>query len=296
MKKHIPFMLLVAGAVACGAAPPAGQEEPATAADAASAQAAKPLRLYVLDCGQIVLEDPEPLAFFSLSEDEVATMEAAVPCFLIQHGQETLMWDLGLSEGLGPEGETEGGITARMSTPLTAQLAELGYAPGDIDYFAMSHMHFDHSGNANLFHEVTWLARKAESDYAFSDEVEGVFGWDPSVYERLRDVDPVYMDGDHDVFGDGTVVIKPASGHTPGHQVLFIDLASYGPVVLSGDLYHFPESRELQRVPLFNHDEAQTLSAMAAVEAFLDDTGAELWIEHDSVHHATLKKAPAYYD
>ena len=86
-----------------------------------------------------------------------------------------------------------------------------------------------------------------------------------------------YVEGDHDVFGDGSVVIKPAPGHTPGHQILFVDLAATGPIVLGGDLYHFPETRELRRVPLFNTDEAQTLAAMDALDVFLAESGVELW-------------------
>ena len=235
---------------------------------------------------------------FSLSNDEVSTMEGAVPCFLVEHAQGTLMWDLGLTEDLYEVGETipDGplaGTTLTVQKTLASQLAELEYTPGDIDYVAMSHMHFDHAGNANLFQDATWLARAAERDYAFGEPAG--LGWDPAVYEGLRSVEPVLIEGHHDVFEDGTVVIRSAPGHTPGHQVLFLDLAETGPIVLSGDLYHFPESRELRRVPLFNYDEEQTLASMDAVEAFLEDSGAELWIEHDSIHNATLKKSPEYY-
>ena len=288
------LVLVVCSLMACGGSPPGAEQEPAAEAPASSET--RQTRLYVLDCGRITFESTEPLSLFSLSADEVSTMEGAVPCYLIEHEQGTLMWDLGLPESLGPEGETAGDLTLRVATPMTTQLAELGYSPGDIDYIAMSHMHFDHAGNANLFPEATWLAREAEREHAFSDEVEGVFGWNPSVYERLRDVDPMYIEGHHDVFGDGTVVMRSAPGHTPGHQVLFVDLAVTGPIVLSGDLYHFPQSRELRRVPAFNHDAEQTLASMDAVEAFLDETGAELWIEHDAIHNATLRKSPEYYE
>ncbi|MDP7339121.1 MAG: hypothetical protein QF786_07405, partial [Vicinamibacterales bacterium] len=106
----------------------------------------------------------------------------------------------------------------------------------------------------------------------------------------------VILGGDHDVFGDGSVVIKSAPGHTPGHQVLFVKLTDPGPVVLSGDLYHFPENRTLKRVPTFNYDEAQTLESMDLVEDFLIDTGAKLWIEHDSAANARLRKSPAFYE
>ena len=286
-------LLTVSIVTACGGAQQPPAEAPAE--ETATPDSAQLTRLYVFDCGRATLTD---VSEFSLSNDEVSTTEVAAPCFLIEHEQGTLMWDLGLSEALYPDGTTipEGplaGSTMTVERTLTSQLAELGYAPGDIDYFAMSHMHFDHSGNANLFEDVTWLAREAERDYAFG-EPEGL-GWDQALYEGLRDVEPVLIEGHHDVFRDGTVVLRSAPGHTPGHQVLFIDLAETGPVVLSGDLYHFPESRELRRVPLFNYDEAQTLASMDAVEAFLEESGADLWIEHDFIHNATLKKSPEYY-
>lgn len=285
--------LAAATVIACGGPPPPTEEAPPEAEDQA-----RLTRLYVFDCGYLRLGDPTE---FSLSLDEMSTLEAAVPCFLVEHERGTLMWDLGFADAMAelPDGETvpEGplaGTLLRRDRTLEIQLAELGHAPGDIDYFAMSHMHFDHAGNANAFRESTWLAREAERDFAFGDVV-GLLGWDPTVYEALREVDPILIEGDHDVFGDGSVVIKSAPGHTPGHQVLFVDLAETGPIVLSGDLYHFPESRELGRVPLFNDDEEETRASMDAIEAFLVESGAELWIEHDFTHNATLRKSPEFY-
>ena len=69
-------------------------------------------------------------------------MVAAVPCFLIEHPQGTLMWDLGLSEVFYRDGMTipDGpliGSTMAVDTTLTNQLADLGNAPGAIDYIAM---------------------------------------------------------------------------------------------------------------------------------------------------------------
>ena len=212
-------VVTTAAITACGGPPPPPEEAPAETPAQDDPQLTK---LYVFDCGHITLAD---VSEFSLSRDEVSTMVGPVPCFLIEHEQGTLMWDLGLSDALHPDGMTapEGdplaGSTMMVDKTMTSQLAELGYAPGDIDYFAMSHMHFDHSGNANLFQDVTWLAREAEREYAFG-EAEGI-GWIPEFYEGLRDVEPVLIEGHHDVFGDGTVVIRSAPGHTPGHQTLY---------------------------------------------------------------------------
>jgi N-acyl homoserine lactone hydrolase len=101
---------------------------------------------------------------------------------------------------------------------------------------------------------------------------------------------------EHDVFGDGTVVIKLAAGHTPGHQILYVKLARTGGVVLSGDLYHYPEERTLNRVPTFEFNQEQTRTTRIAVEAFLKKMSAQLWIQHDAIANAKLRKAPDYYE
>ena len=101
---------------------------------------------------------------------------------------------------------------------------------------------------------------------------------------------------EHDVFGDGSVVIRHAPGHSEGHQVLFVELARTGGVVLSGDLYHYPEERTLGRLPTFEVSEEQTAVARRKLDAFLARTGAQLWIEHDLVGHRALRKAPEYYE
>jgi glyoxylase-like metal-dependent hydrolase (beta-lactamase superfamily II) len=98
------------------------------------------------------------------------------------------------------------------------------------------------------------------------------------------------------VFGDGTVVIKTAPGHTPGHQMLFLKLKKFGPLLLMGDLYHFPEEKTLDRVPTFDFDAAMTRATRKKVEAFVKETGATAWIQHDPATYAPLKKAPQYYD
>jgi glyoxylase-like metal-dependent hydrolase (beta-lactamase superfamily II) len=119
----------------------------------------------------------------------------------------------------------------------------------------------------------------------------------PSTYAALRNSSVTAITaGDHDVFGDGSVVIKLAAGHTPGHQVLYVRLPRTGGVVLSGDLYHYPEERSLGRVPTFEADQAQTTLARAGIEAFLKESKAALWIQHDFAASAKLRKAPVFYD
>jgi glyoxylase-like metal-dependent hydrolase (beta-lactamase superfamily II) len=101
---------------------------------------------------------------------------------------------------------------------------------------------------------------------------------------------------DHDVFGDGTVVIKFSPGHTPGHQSLFLKLAHTGPVLLSGDLYHYPEELKLKVIPAIDFNKEQTAKSRTAIEDFVAKNKAQLWIQHDAAHSKTLKKSPQYYD
>ena len=252
------------------------------------------LRLFVFDCGTLHFMNADA---YSLKKEEVAQFDMSVPCFLVAHPRGTMIWDAGIipdTDFKPGSGTVTAGI-ATSSTPLLPQLRTAGYGPGDITYLALSHYHSDHVANANAFAGSTWLVRKAERDIMFSDPPPARTA--TANFSALKNSKTVIVDKDeYDVFGDGTVVIKSAPGHTPGHQVLFLKLAKTGPVVLSGDLYHYPEERKLNRLPTREFNVEQTAASRAAVDAFLKKTGAQLWIEHDLAANAKLKKAPAYYD
>jgi N-acyl homoserine lactone hydrolase len=258
------------------------------------AQLPKSLRLYVFDCGSLNIPDTSP---YQLKKEELATTYMSVPCFLVAHPKGAMIWDAGAvpDTAFKPGG---GPATLRYATtqkPLSAQLAQIGYSPADITYLTFSHFHWDHVGNGNLFASATWLVRKPERDIMFSDPPSP--RTEPANYSALKNSRMVIVTkDDYDVFGDGTVVLKAAPGHSPAHQVLFLKLAKTGPVVLSGDLYHYPEERKLNKIPTTEFDASQTIASRAAVEAFLKKTGAQLWIQHDFTATAKLKKAPAFYD
>lgn len=257
------------------------------------AQAAKPpksLRLYVLDCGTIHAKSADG---FSLKKEEVASTEMSVPCFLIVHPKGTMLWDAGLIPDRPTQ--SDGAPAKTPDKPLLPQLAAVGRSPADIKYLVLSHYHGDHVANANLFAGSTWLVRKVERDLMFSsDQLRRT---NPADYKSLKDSKTILIDkDDYDVFGDGTVVIKFMPGHTPGHQSLFLKLKKTGPVVLSGDLYHHPEERSLNRLPVDEFDVKQTAESRAAMETFLQKSGAQFWIQHDIIGNAKLKKAPDFYE
>jgi N-acyl homoserine lactone hydrolase len=254
----------------------------------------KSVRLYVIDCGTLNIPDTSP---YRLTKEELASSAMSAPCFLIAHPKGTLMWDTGpVPDGNFKAGATTATMRYAVSTkPLAARLAEIGYAPGDITYLALSHFHWDHVGNSNLFAGATWLVPKAERDIMFADPPSP--RTEPQNFSLLRNAKTVFIEKkDYDVFGDGTVVIKAAPGHSPASQVLFLKLKKTGPVVISGDLYHYPEERKAGKIPTTEFDAEQTKASRVEIEAFLKKTGAELWIQHDYTANAKLKKSPAFYE
>jgi N-acyl homoserine lactone hydrolase len=275
----------------------------ATPAAQHRAQPPRSLRLYVFDCGRLEGGD---VSRFRLKREEMATTDMSVACYLVAHPKGTLVWDAGavpdgdIKPGAGPTryrivlpNAAERFVTTERT--LKSQLAGAGYSPADITYFALSHYHYDHTANANEFAASTWLVRPVERDAMLADKPPDLI--QPATFSALRSSKTTAIKtDDYDVFGDGTVVLKLTPGHTPGHQVLFVKLAKTGPVVVSGDLYHYPEERTLNRIPTFDADQRQTAVSRAALDVFLKKAGAQLWIQHDFNANAKLKKAPNYYE
>jgi N-acyl homoserine lactone hydrolase len=259
------------------------------------------LRLYIFDCGKIT---GVGAAAFGFKDGELATTEMVTPCFLIAHPRGTLMWDVGeiTDSAVKSDGTPTKQGAFTVTRPLLPQLAAIGYTPADITYLALSHYHGDHVANANAFAGSTWIVQQVERDAMFAprpadSKAKGSNAPNTALFGALEKSKTILLKSeDHDVFGDGTVVIKFSPGHTPGHQSLFLKLAKTGPVLLSGDLYHYPEEMTLKRVPSFDFNQEQTAKSRAAIEDFVKKNNAQLWIQHDAAAGAKRKLSPAYYD
>jgi len=263
--------------------------------------APKTLRLYVFDCGMLTVTT-QGVERYHVTPAEVGETRMPVPCFLVAHPRGTLMWDVGVIPDSVVEAQSQGArsdvnpvVAALVSRTLKSQLAQIGYSPAGITYVAVSHAHIDHTANLNAFAGSTWLTRSAERDFMWAENNPRV---NPPFYTALKGSKVVVIDKDeHDVFGDGSVIMKASPGHTPAHQVLILRLASTGRVMLSGDLYHYPQERAFNRAPPDNEfNVEQSAASRRRIEEYLKATKTELWIEHDFNANAKLKKAPAYYD
>lgn len=266
-----------------------------TAFAAGTAATPASLRLYVMDCGTIDVKD---VAEFSPGVDVGMKKTLTDSCYLIMHPKGVLMWDTGLSDDIAamPDGKQLGtNYHVSLKKTVAAQLKEAGVAPDTVTYLGLSHMHFDHIGNVGLFPKATLLMQKEELASAFGPDA-AKFGNDPNKYPTLGANPRQELTGDHDVFGDGSVIIKRTTGHTPGHQSLFIKLQKTGNVVLSGDLAHFTKNWENRRVPSFNYDKEMSAKSLKDMTAFVKENKAQFWIQHDLEQNQKIKHAPKYYD
>jgi len=207
--------------------------------------------------------------------------------YVISHPKGNLMWDAGLPEQLvipEPYNEPSGVYRIQRPDSLANQLKSIGFTIDDFKYFAMSHSHFDHTGHANYLKNATLLIQENEYNANLADTLQQK----NAAMTALTNVKKI--NGDYDVYGDGTVVIKYMPGHTIGHQVLYVEVAGLDkPVLLTGDLYHFEENRENKGVPSFNYDVKQTLESMDKFEAFAKEKNATVIIQHSPKDYKKLE-------
>lgn len=289
--KRLLILFLSTGLIAC-------QQQSDTAAEApvAGSDTTGP-KLFVFDCGRIRLPNIEA---FNLQETDTDVRELSAPCYVVDHAKGQLLWDAGLpSEVAAAEGWVvrPDGLANTLDETLASQMQRmsLGFDMDTLEYVAFSHIHWDHVGASNDVTSGTWLVQQGDYDAAHAEGNMSVPAVQPELLVGIKERPTQVLSGDHDVFGDGTVQLIAADGHTPGHQVLFVDLAETGPVVLSGDLYHFQFSRVNRVVPLFNVDAERTLQSMDKVEALVTMMGADFWLQHDASLFESQQKAPGFY-
>lgn len=296
MRRSVFGLSTVLGLTALCLATAFAAEAPSAAAPSAAAPlGATSPRLYALDCGAIRVGDMA--GFSDLGEQEGQVKDFVVPCFVIAHPKGILVWDAGLNDGLAAQkdGVDHGVFHLAVKTTLAAQLKTMGLAPSDVTYLAFSHMHFDHTGNAGLFTASTiWLMNRTELAWALSDPTP--FGVGAENLAAAKTVKSELFVGDRDVFGDGSVRILSAPGHTPGSAVLMLQLKKAGTVILSGDLYHTLHNLEKHRVPSFNTSRAETVASFDRVDSIVRNKKARLVVQHSPEHFAKLPKFPAYLE
>ena len=254
------------------------------------AQSGKPgvEKLYILNCGEGVAGD---ISRWSPGVNEGKSMDFVDTCYLIKHAQGWFLWDTGIPDAVAamPNGLAPADPKAihwRRPKTLAAQLDQLQVKPSDIKAMAVSHTHPDHIGNVEMFPTSVLYVQKAEYEWPGADGAP-----------RFKPEHPATkLEGDRDVFGDGSITILSTPGHTPGHQSLLVKLPKTGAVVLSGDAVHFRDNWDNRRVPALNFNKEQTQASMQKIADTLTKENAQLWINHDKAQRDGLKMSPEFYD
>jgi N-acyl homoserine lactone hydrolase len=248
------------------------------------------LNVFAFTCGTVTGE------FAHLMEGGEGEITVPVPVFLIEHPKGTALFDTGLHPDC--RHDPAGRLGERL-----AKLFKIGFAPGEevsarleaidrdpakIDLVINSHFHFDHVGGNALIPNATMLVQRREWDAGMDPEMAAKRGFNPRDFDlghKLR-----LVDGEHDLFGDGSVVCLPTYGHTPGHQSLKLKLPG-GDVVLAADSCYFCQTLRERRLPRYVYDREAMLASLDRLEA-LEKAGARIFFGHDPEFWATVPQAP----
>jgi glyoxylase-like metal-dependent hydrolase (beta-lactamase superfamily II) len=253
-----------------------------------------------LDGGRSLANDE---SVWTPGENVGRSIQFSSTSWLIQRGNQWLLWDTGVPESAlnDPKGWSTLPklIVYHLDKTLTDQFAMIGLKTTDITYVAVSHTHGDHIGNVRLFPDSTVLIQGAEYTWISSPDGPNDNVNQLKALARKLFGTPKYLkllDGDTDVFGDGSIILVSTPGHTPGSQSLMVHLKKSGFIILSGDVVHLEENFENDTVPSLNTDKDASIASMERIKRMIATYKAKLFINHDKTESDTLKMTPAFYD
>ncbi|MDQ0390713.1 N-acyl homoserine lactonase family protein [Labrys monachus] len=275
-------LILTAGLIAAGSA----QARPATPAAA--------VKLWRLDCGSFTAPTDNFSDIFGHPGQRGAYVDS---CYLVRHGKDVMLWDAGLPRALiGRRADPSLPIRMTLIRSVTDQLAALGLKPSDVTVLGISHNHSDHTGQAADFPNARLLM--AGVDFEALTHTPPPFFTDPASLSPwlAGDGRKELVSGDHDVFGDGTVVMVALPGHTAGNHGLLVRLAHRRPVLISGDAIHSAAQLKTRAVSPFNASRSDSLASIDRMIGIMRATHATLVTEHDPASVAKLPVFPAAAD
>jgi len=276
-------------------------------AGAATVQA-QDTRMYVFSSGALTIGKGVLQNFATMDPP----IQIPVGFYVIKHPKGNILFDTGNNDKLiedknwWPAGLQ--GLKPAMTpdVAIDVQLKKIGLTPDDIKYVVCSHLHLDHGGNVGKFPNSTIVVQKSEIQNAFWPE-PGTGG--PYI---IGDVMPlrapnsnypnavkmIQLDGDLDLFGDGSVVIKRWVAHTPGSQMMTVKLKNTGLAILTGDNVYFRENVDKSIAPnlVLAYDPAGFYKAYEWIRMMMATQKADYFTAHDPDAFKALKKPPGYYD
>jgi glyoxylase-like metal-dependent hydrolase (beta-lactamase superfamily II) len=224
-------------------------------------------------------------------------IDLPIPSYLIEHPKGTMLFDTGMHPDcqhdpagrIGPRVTELFSLNYHPGEEISARLEAIGRDPAKIDLVVNSHFHFDHVGGNALIPNATMVVQRREWDAGMDPDSAARRGFNPRDFDLGHKLK--LLDGEHDLFGDGSVVCLPTSGHTPGHQSLRVRLAS-GDIVLAADSCYFCRTLRERRLPQNVDDRAAMLASLGRL-AQLEEGGARVFFGHDPEFWRSVPQAPA---
>ena len=217
-----------------------------------------------------------------------------VPSFLVEHDDGLALIDSGfdpaaIDDPVGTYGEIGRQIEFSAGQRVDVQLEELGFATGDVTHVVVSHVHFDHTGSLTLFPGARFLLGRGDAPAVRGEDSPVTEISRQADLEPLRDAAWEYLDGDHDVFGDGALVVLALPGHTPGNTGTLVRLPGRT-FLLTGDTAHLRGALEHPRPMGADTDPEQAVASLHRVNALAAEYGAETWVVHDPDDWVRLRR------
>ena len=201
-----------------------------------------------------------------------------IPAYLIETADERILVDSGLHPGAVADAARHYGAPDALGLfrlELEAPIAE----QVDLDTVTkvvVTHLHFDHAGGLSLLpSSIPVYVQRREWDAGTDLTAITKNFFLPRDYESVE-AQVTLVDGDHDLLGDGSVMLLSTPGHTPGHQSVQLG----EDLVIGGDVIHYASGLDDPRFPIIGDDlDAQAASAGRLRE--LRDAGAAVTPGHD---------------
>ena len=252
------------------------------------------LQIFSMPCGW--LEFDSKLFFPNRQRGQMITIP--VPSYLITHPKGNVIFDTGvhcsvMQDPVARLGAAVANSFASRSKPgeeIVGQLAQFKLTPNDITYVINSHFHFDHCGGNEFFPQSTILVQKNELHAARDPELNKKTNFDPKDWDHKLHYQAV--DGELDLFGDGTLVLFPTHGHTPGHQSLRVQVTKGTDIVITGDACYTKSNMDQNLLPLVATDREEMYRSLGKLRDLRDKAGATILYGHDPDQWKEIPHAP----
>jgi glyoxylase-like metal-dependent hydrolase (beta-lactamase superfamily II) len=258
---------------------------------------------------------PLDIAKAALSSAATGDEKILIPVgfFLIKHPKGNILFDTGDNDKLIGDKTYWGPMAAMLdkgvdpNLTIDAQLGKIGMKASDINYVVLGHMHLDHAGNASKFPNATIVVQRDEIINAFWPPQSFAGPYISGDFESLRSQTgsagagkqpTIELNGDLDLFGDGSFYIHRSAGHTPGSQMAIVRLPKSGTIILTSDACYLPENlaKDIQPSIGLAYNPSEIMNGYAYIKRVRDTEKGQVFMAHDAEGFKEHKKSPEYYE